>query len=469
MNAQKLQTSGNSGTLNKYLFIFTHEVGDLEFYPTYSRLVKSQWKPYAELKAEQEKQLKNIIYYSYYNIPYYHRLFDSLGLKPESVRTIEDLQKLPILTKSVIRENWEDFKPLNLNRMKYQEETTGGSTGTPFKYRITSHDRFLSGAILYRGWGYGGYELGDKTIFLAGTSLGVGPKPYLVKRFHEIARNLRKFSSFDMDDKGMRQFVNVMNTFRPKFLRGYASSIYFFARWLEENDLKVHQPLSVFTTSEKLYPQMREKISKVFGCDVYDGYGLNDGGVTAFECSEHRGMHIDTERSIAEVVDEQGNQLDHGEGRIVGTSLHNYAMPFLRYDTGDIGNLLEEECPCGRGYKLLKEICGRSGDILITPEGKAINSLFFATIFDEIMSVREYQIVQEKLDRIVVRLSTGRDFDQKQLQDIVRLIKARSQGWNIEFDIVDRIEKTRAGKYKYVINKVMSEQSQGKLSAFPSS
>lgn len=457
MNAQKLQIPGKSPTLNKYLFIFTHEVGDLEFYPTYNKLIKSQWKPYEDRRAEQEKQLRNIIYYSYYNVPYYHRLFNNLGLKPDSIRKLEDLQKLPILTKDIIRGNWEDFKPLHLSRMKYREETTGGSTGTPFKYRISNHDRFLSGAILYRGWGYGGYQLGDKTIFLAGTSLDVGTKPYLIKRFHEFARNLRKLSSFDMDDKGMYQFVNIINSFKPKFLRGYASSIYFFARWLEEKDISIHHPVSVFTTSEKLYPQMREKIKKVFDCDVFDGYGLNDSGVTAFECPEHRGMHIDTERSVAEVIDGAGNSIEEGEGRIIGTSLHNYAMPFIRYDTGDIGRIKSEECTCGRGYKMLSDICGRSGDLLFTPEGKIINSLFFATIFDDALSVREYQIVQESLNNIVIRIAPNQNFEARQLNDFARMIKARSEGWKIEFDVVDRIEKTGAGKYKYVISKIAGE------------
>lgn len=444
----------NSWTLSKSLFIFTHEVGDLEFYPTYSRLVKAQWKTPAEMRAEQEKQLRNMVRYAYYNVPYYHRLFNRLGLKPGSIRKIEDLRLLPVLSRETIREHWEDFKPLHLGRMRYREESTGGTTGSPFTYRISNNDRFLSGAILYRGWGYGGYRLGDRTMFLAGASLDVGTKPYLVKRFHEIARNLRKLSSFEMDDLGMRHFTSVMNTFKPKFLRGYASSIYFYARWLVENDVKIHQPVSVFTTSEKLYPRMREKIREAFGCDVYDGYGLNDSGVTAFECPEHRGMHIDTERSIAEVIGADGQPLEEGEGRILGTSLHNYALPFLRYDTGDVGVLKKDGCSCGRGYSLLGEICGRSGDLLRTPEGKTINSLFFATILDEAAAVREYQIVQEKLDKIIIRLATTPQFDSRQLGDIASIVRSRSEGWNVEFELVDRIEKTSAGKYKYVINKV---------------
>src|SRR5659263_408612 len=286
---------------NKYLFILAHQCGERTFYSSYKKLIQNQWKSYEELKEEQEKQLRHMINFSYLNVPYYRKVFDDLKLNPKSIKKVEDLHKLPILTKEIIKSNWRDFIPINLHKMKYNQEATGGSTGTPFKYRISKFNRFLSGALLYRGWGYGGYELGDKMVFLAGASLDVGTQSYLIKRTHEIGRNIRKLSSFDMGEKEMRQYVDIINSFKPKFLRGYASSIYFFSKWIEENNIKIHQPVAIFTTSEKIYPNMRQKIEAVFDTKVYDGYGLNDGGVSAFECSEQGGLHIDTELSLIHI------------------------------------------------------------------------------------------------------------------------------------------------------------------------
>ena len=140
----------------KQLFIFAHQAGDRNFYPAYKRLVRNQWKPYEELKEEQEKQLRIMIDFAYNNVPYYHKLFDDLKLNPGDIKKVEDVEKLPVLTKEIIKQNCEDFKPINLNKMKYYEGATGGSTGTPFKYRLSKFDRFLGGALLYRGWGYGG-------------------------------------------------------------------------------------------------------------------------------------------------------------------------------------------------------------------------------------------------------------------------------------------------------------------------
>jgi len=441
--------------LSRNLFVFAHGLGDRSFYSTYKRLVENQWKSYEELKEEQEKQLREMVNFAYAKVPYYHKLFDSLKLRLDDIAKIDDLEKLPVLTKDIIKRNWEDFKPVNLNKMKYYKRATGGSTGMPFKYRLSKSDRFLSGALLYRGWGYGGYDLGDKMVFLAGGSLDIGKKSYLANKAHEVARNIRKLSSFDMGEKEMRDYVNIVNSFKPKFMYGYASSLYFFAQWLEENNINIHQPLAACTTAEKLYPNMREKIRGIFNCEVYDGYGLNDGGVSASECSEHRGLHIDTERSVLEVADEEGTKLQRGEGRILATSLYNYAMPFIRYDTGDIGSILPESemCGCGRGHRLLKEVVGRSVDILVTPEGKNVHGWFFLYIFWEYCKgIKEYQVVQKTLDKIVIRIVPEENFDERQLGKIREIIKRRSEKWDIEFEFADEIERTEAGKYKFIVS-----------------
>jgi len=440
----------------KGLFILAHQCGDASFYPMYKKLVKNQWKPYAELKRDQEKQLRHMIEFSYENVPYYRNLFKNLGLLPGDIGTVEDLEKLPILTKDIIKEHWEEFKPANLSSMKYYNHATGGSTGTPFTYRLSKRDRFLSGALLYRGWGYGGYELGDRMAFLAGSSLGFDTKSRLTTFVHETARNLKKLSSFDMGEDEMREYSRIINSFKPRFIRGYASSIYFFAKWIEENDLSIHSPIAVFTTSDNLFPYMRTKISEVFDCEVYDGYGLNDGGVGAYECPEHAGLHIDTERSIMEVVDGEDHQIDRGEGQILATSLYNYAMPFIRYTTGDDGHIIDDVCGCGRGHPLLKEIMGRTTDVLFTPEGKNIHGWFFLYIFwDYGQGIKEYQVVQETLEKIVVKIVPEEGFDEKQLDRIREVVAKRSPGWDIEFKYVDAIERTGAGKYKFIVNELV--------------
>ena len=439
---------------NRSLFILAHQIGDKSFYSSYKRVRQSQWKPYSDQKKDQEKQLRYMINFAYKNVPYYHKMFNQLKLEPSEIRTIEDLEKLPILTKDVIKNNWEEFKPANLNTMKYSLEPTGGSTGTPFKFRMSRYDRFLSGAMLYRGWGYAGYELGDRMVFLAGSALGVGVNSFIVKKAHEISRNIRKLSSFDMSNEDMQHYAKTINSFKPEFIRGYASSINFFANFIEENNVEINTPRAVFTTAEKLMPHMRKNIENAFGCDVYDNYGLNDGGVGSYECTEHNGLHIDTERSIMEVVDDSGTQLENGVGGILATSLYNFVMPFIRYNTGDMGDIVSDICGCGRGSKLLKEVIGRQQEMLQTPEGKFIHGEFFTHIFWEINGVKEFQIVQNKLDTLIIKMVLEENFDEKQLETISELIKNKSAEWEVKYEYVDKIERTNSGKYKFIINEL---------------
>ncbi|AKB84293.1 phenylacetate--CoA ligase family protein [Methanococcoides methylutens] len=440
---------------NKYISIFVHQMGDLNFYSMYKRLLKSQWKSYDELKIDQEKQLRHMVHFAYENVPYYHNLFKDLNLRADSIKKVEDLEKLPILNKDIIKQNWEYFKPLNLGNMKYYIHSTGGSTGTPFQYRLLKLDRFLSGAMMYRGWGYGGYELGDKMVFLAGSSLDVGANSFIVKKVHEITRNIRKLSSFDMGYEDMYKYAGTIQTFNPKSIRGYASSINLFGSFVKDNAIDLPDISAIYTTAEKLLPHMRDNIEDAFDCDVYDTYGLNDGGVGAYECFEHTGLHIDTERSIMEIVDDDGYQMSDGIGNILATSLYNYAMPFIRYDTGDMGHIIDDQCGCGRKSKLLKEVIGRSVDILITPEGKKVHGYFLLYIFWEYgAGIENYQVIQNKINNILIKIVPTDHFDVNNLSLIRNSIKAKSASWNVDFEFVDSIEKTKAGKYKFILNQL---------------
>jgi phenylacetate-CoA ligase len=438
-------------SLNKKLFILAHQVGDRKFHSLYRSLLQSQWKPYYDQKELQEIKLRDMINFAYETVPYYHKLFNQLKLEPSDIKTVKDLEKLPILTKDIIKKNWEDFKPINLDSMKYSVFPTGGSTGAPFRFRLLRFDRFLSAAMLYRGWGYGGYELGDRMVLMGGASLDVGIDSYMVTRAHELSRNVRKLSSFDMGTENMRQYAKVINSFKPKFIRGYASSINFFSSFVDQEKIEIITPRAIFTTAEKLMPHMRKNIENVFGREVYDTYGMNDGGISAFECSEHNGLHIDTERSIMEVVDNNNLQLEDGVGDILATSLHNYAMPFIRYNTGDIGHIINDTCGCGRSSRLLKEVIGRQQEMLQTPEGNFVHGEYFVYIFKKITGVTEFQVIQKKLENITINMVLENDFDEKQLDTIREIVKRKSNGWEVEFRYVDKIERTGyAGKYKFV-------------------
>jgi phenylacetate-CoA ligase len=427
----------------------------MRFYSLYKKYCNNQWLDYKELKEKQENQLKKIIEYAYNNVPYYKKLFDSNYISQRSIKTTDDLTKLPILSKSEIKSNWEMLKPVRLNSIHYYKGSTGGTTGTPFEYRLDRYNRLLGLVLIYRGWSKAGYQLGDKTVFIGGASIDIGKSNFLHTKIHEIGRHVKKLSSFDMTPKEMLRFTKIINSFKPKFIRGYASSIYFFSQWIRKNNIPIHHPKGVITTSDKLYDKMRSGIQNTFQCDVYDNYGLSDGALGAFECSQHRGLHIDTERSVLEVVDDKGEKLNNGVGRVIATSLYNYSMPFIRYDTGDVAEITEDDCTCGRGHRLLKDIVGRTVDIFKTPEGKYVHGWFFLYIFwDYGKGIKEYQVSQVSERNIVIKIVPEKNFDYSIVSIIEKIIKDKSKKWNVEFEYVDEIRRTASGKFKFIINEL---------------
>lgn len=133
----------------------------------YDEFTKSQWYEYEDLVNKANSQLRKIINFAYEYVPYYKSLFDSLGISPKDVISIKDLQYIPILTKDIIKKSFESFIPKNINFLKFIND----STGVPLKYRMSLEDYERGIALLYRGWGYAGYELGDKVAVMAGSSL----------------------------------------------------------------------------------------------------------------------------------------------------------------------------------------------------------------------------------------------------------------------------------------------------------
>lgn len=418
----------------------------------YKKFQKTQWQSSKLLKKQQEKQLKNIIHFAYVNVPYYEKLFNKANIKPDEIKTIKDLEKIPILTKEIIKKNWEEFIPKNIDKIKHINGSTGGSTGKPLKYRMSLSDYERSVALLYRGWGFGGYKLGDKVAVIGGSSLVPKSESKIKKNIQDFFLNFRHYSSFEMSEKNLKIYFNKINKWKPYFLRGYASSIYLFAQFIQNNKLKLKfQPKAIFTTAEKLFYQQRKIIEQTFNTKVFDNYGLNDGGISAYECKNHKGMHIDTERSILEIIDDNNKQILNKEGKILATSLYNYALPFIRYETGDMGIVSNKNCGCKRSSLVLKKISGRVTDFL-----KINNIIIGSPVLTVLMGkfdIKQYQIIQNKPKSIVIKIVTGKNYNKlKDEQFIKESLYSHVGTFKLIFEYKKHILTTGDQKYKFIIN-----------------
>jgi phenylacetate-CoA ligase len=237
------------------------------------------------------------------------------------------------------------------------------------------------------------------------------------------------------------------------------SSIYLLAKFIRDNGYEIDfQPVAIFTTAEKLLPGQRKVIEEVFKTKVFDTYGVNDGGISAYECDRHEGLHISTERAILEVVDEEGKQIIGKEGRILATSLYNYAFPFIRYEVGDIGIIQQTRCSCGRQTLLLKEVKGRTTDFLYL-NGIVIGSPVLTLLMRE-FDVEQYQIVQKKENVVVFNIVKGKSYSSRDEEFIKKSLESHVGPLEIYFNYVDEIIPPFGNKYKFIINEFLSQSKE---------
>lgn len=434
----------------------------------YSELEKSQWLPAEKITELQNKKLRHLVEHAYANVPYYRRIFKQKNLLPQDIKSVDDLSKLPFLTKDIIRQNFQDLTARNLTKNAILNHTSG-STGQPLRYYITKDGISISWATGYRGWGWGGYEFGDKRATLgfwrdydsAATSTSRNI-PLLKRLRFTLERNL-PLSTFNMTEGVLESYVSKIRNYNPKILRGYPSALSILAHYIEENKVKNIQPKAVFTTAETLFPHQKRKIEEIFQCPTFNHYGCRDGAANAMECEEHSGLHIGSEQCYIEVIN-NNKKADHsGLGEIISTDFHNYAMPFIRYRTGDCGILSDEECPCGRGLPLLQSIEGRLINVVVHSDGSYLTGLPLTDVFEHLEqikndTIRHYQVIQETKECLVIKIVKGKNYCQENDQKIISEMKKHlGETVVVSIEYVDDIPVTQGGKRNYVISHIPKE------------
>lgn len=422
-------------------------------------LEKTQWWSPAELRELQNEKLRKLMGHVYRNVPYYRRILVERGLTDKDIDTIEDLSKLPVLTKEDVRRNSSDLMAEDFKRWKPILSPTSGSTGEPLRYYVGMDVASVTWASMFRSWAWAGYELGDKRVTFAGSAL-VPPTGSLKSRLRNLVERNLALSPSRMTEEAMGTYVEKIRKFRPKYIRGFPSSIYMLAEYVERRAVENIRPRAIFTTGESLHLSHRRAMERVFKCEVFDQYGLYDGGAMIMECPTHEGYHIMAEKAVIEIMNGQRPSLAGEQGEIVTTDLHNYAMPFIRYATGDLAVLSDAMCSCGRGLPVVEALEGRKVNLIVLSDGSAISGLVLTDIFEYMTrerpeSIKQFQIVQEAVGHIAVKLVPGPDYSPSDTASIVSDIKKHvGSDWDVGVEFVDGIPATSAGKRLFVISKV---------------
>jgi len=260
------------------------------------------------------------------------------------------------------------------------------------------------------------------------------------------------FSLCGVPQEKLPMLIDAVKEFKPKGLRGYSSYLFYFAKAVSSGEIEVD---FIISGSEILLPHERKFLEERFSGEVFDVYGSREFGFIACECSEHAGYHVNAENLLIEIVDKNGEHCAPGEhGRILITDLTNHVFPFIRYEIGDIGCLSDERCPCGRSLPLLSSIDGRTGDRIITPDGKLLSLQFFAHLLKD-YDIINFQVIQSAPNKIVLNIERGSNYnDATDTARILHSISSFFPSLNITLNFVDKIPRCPSGKRKIVIVKL---------------
>ncbi len=410
----------------------------------------SQWLDAERVEEIQWRKLQELIGHCWENVPYYRRSWSELGISnPGDIASKQDFARLPVLDKPTIRANFEQLIASNY-RDKVFYKATGGSTGEPLRFGYTreSYERRL--AIMWRGYGWSGTRLGQRTLYLWGVP---GRQKYKDRLYH-AAFNRHMLSAFAMSESRMAEYADAIDRFRPETIVSYVAPIVRLSEWLLANGRKLWRPQRVLGAAEALHESQRELIERAFGCPAYNTYGCREFMLIAAECEHREGLHVNADHLCVELSTSLGSD-GHGPHDIVVTDLHNYGMPLLRYMNGDLATPGGQRCSCGRGLPLLSSVGGRRLDALRTPAGRYIPGEHIVYAFLGATGIRRYQIVQKRLDAFDITLVRDCDFDESVIE-LMRheLIKIIGEDVTLNFHYADDLPLTPSGKHRVTISEV---------------
>jgi len=403
-----------------------------------------------EITAVQKSKLDNLLRYSINNVEYYK----GLGIKPED-DPVKSLQKFPILEKDHIRDSGSDMVSYN-SKAGLIPQSSSGSTGKQTTVYWSSKELNMHRATQLLWWRWAGYEFGDCIL-----QTGMTSQRGFLKRLKDILLKTKYIFAFSIDEDEVLKILKDIQGC-DYILAGYASSLFVFAEIAEKFELDITFKTSI-SWGDKLFSHYKEKIERVFKCKVFETYASTEGFMIAAQ-KDLDWMYIMSPNVYLEIVDDNGTPVEDGElGHVLVTNLNGYAMPLIRYRIGDLAvKLPENEYPHERELNLpiLKRVVGRDTDIVKTRSGSSMIVHSFTGIFEHYKSIKQFCVIQENMDGIIVEYISGDEFDKSVLTEIENKILGylKMDKFNIVFKEVDSIAPTPSGKPQIIISKIVNSR-----------
>ena len=449
----------NSLLLRKVIFPFYHKLKKTKVMERIDELEKNQWKSLEDLVVLQALKLKRLLIHANNTVPFYRQRFDHLGIDITDLHQPEYFSKIPLLSKKDINENRDKMISTKLNGNKLIPNSTSGSTGEALYLYYDMRSAAYRRATVIRNEQWLGIRLGDHVATLWGAPMDLKKASALRGRLHGWANNLMFLSSYDMSDKTLEDYERKLNSFKPKLLTSYPGPLTVFAEYLLKRNRKIPSIKAIISSAETLYPWQKDIIEKAFCCPVYNRYGCREFGDIAHECACREGLHINYDRYIVEILNENIEPAAEDEiGELVITDLDNYGMPLIRYRIGDVASFKKALCSCGRGLPLLGQVEGRTLDIVRAPNGNRLGGTFWTLLFRSRPGIKAFQVIQEKLDEIIVRYVKDGSVANTDLHSFESHIHEKcGDNLKVRFIEVSSVPKTASGKNRFVVSRLKDQ------------
>lgn len=401
-------------------------------------------------KKYQFQKLRRLFIECNNNINWYTEAFKQIQCDPTHDDPIEIYKNLPILSKNTVRENQKDFVNRRIkNVIKFQ---TSGTSGEPLVINTHAQQWINEQGVIWRAWRRAGFCLGDKIAIFRSYTPKDESSPIKIDRL----RNWAYLSIYHTDEENLQKYADFMFRWRPKYLRGYPSSILLLSKYLRDRNITIPSLRAIFTASEMLSKSTRDQIRHNTGLEIFDHYGQAEITGMFHDCEKHNGMHYDWEYGKVDLVPSS----IYGLYRIVATNLHNRAMPLIKYDTGDLTDSKFSACSCHRTSLIVRNIIGRDIEYIISATGSKVPAVNFYTYFSKIKLAKRIQLVQKQCGVVSVRFESwnmvSRPDAQNELEELTSDI-TKTTGITLRVEPNQMINLSKSGKEKFIIQELNND------------
>lgn len=417
-------------------------------------LEHTQFESPESILNNQLQQISGLLRYAHTNVPFYSELYRGFENELNNPLTYETLQKLPILSRTQIKKAGQSLlsQAIPKSHGMVLKGITTGSTGMPLEYFGTRLNQFLWNALTLREHQWHKRDYAKKmAVIRVGLKRGAQPNwgmptRFLYKTGPSVSLNIKT----DINEQ-----IQWLLQEQPAYILSFPSNIQALARICLEKGIKIKNLREIRTVSEALNPDLRDLCQQAFGVPLVDIYSACETGYLALQCPEHNHYHIQSETVLVEILDDQDKPCLPGQsGRVVVTTLHNFAMPFIRYELMDYATV-GEPCPCGRGLPVINNILGRQRNLVTLPDGRRYWPLIGYHTWIGLAPIEQVQIIQKSLNSVEAKLVMPRPFTNDEKTKFIQILQdALGHPFAIDITYHEHIPRSPGGKYEDFVSEV---------------